>query len=411
MRCVRILPVSFIPFDAGGWTDKGEALLHNYVARKAQLRRTAQSDKERVLAGSTAFQFVTTDALGRRYTFDIFPDGFGVTTTIDVISTIQYDELHPSRFLTERRSRHLGILDGSHQISDVIRGNLDGLRATLAGVLEPRRSAGSTWRRSGLAYVFTMYFLEVTDDEVSGASQGPLLSVHSLASDEAFRRKVNLMLEPSAIGIIDTPSFESQAVHILGEHTEGPVVLPDNCELSGHYWSCVSWSTAIVLGPIAQLIIDDYVFLEKRLQHAWFKVLCLSDHVESLPESAGGKQQDMVARALYETRTQLSSVKSITEPSIGSRYFNILTRLVDTSRFEQHVEALKDRLELLSSTMQRSEERNRNRYQKVVQALLFIFAFLQAISVLTLLDQIGHPYALAVLGVLLAIGIVFLVKT
>jgi len=411
MRSIITLPVSFVPFDAGGWSERCPGLIEGYVNARARLRMGVRHDKERILVGEETSQFLTTDEHGRTFIFDVFHDGFGVATVVDQRTMMPLDRLDPSKFLESRRALHIGILEKRNPISDIVQEHVSGIRKILGASLKLRPTSSNSWRRTGLAYVFTIYFLEITSDESPGCSSNPFMTVTLLKEDSDLRHKLLLMLEPSILGIIDTPSFETLASDLSSIFTQKGDEVPESCDSLACYCTCVSWSTALIMGPINQTIMDDYIFLEKRLQHCWFKVLCLGDAIEFGQEQHGRRSQRAIEALLFEVKRQLPSVRGVAEPSIGKRYLNILTKLIETSLLEQQIARVQDHLQIISARLEADEARGRRRYQRVVEALLFVFAFSQAVSIFIMLDLIGNPYVLAALGCAFVGGLVLLRRT
>lgn len=361
IRCMRL-----IPFDLGCSVESLSMGMDEYVKSSTSLTRREVGQKEEVLLGACPTRFSVEDG-NNQIVFDVLPDGYAVAVVHEPSATVCCDKFDPLATLRSRRRAHIDLLSHGHEASRLLHEHIACLRNL---VDKPRRTpAADDWGREGLAYVFSLYFIQQGQD-VAGSE------IWSTLSDE-----VTLLLEPSIVGLDDTLGFEppERSAARSGEaepNLRGVVV----CENSGSWMGLASWSSVVVLGPTTTQIVQDYVALETRLQHRWFWVYCHQQEVAAALKSGGKIDVEYIRALRSEADLVVDAVEDLVEPTLGSRYFCILEGLLTTSRLREEAQRLRRRVAALKERQESEENRRSSNYRTVVQGLLFVFTYLSGLS-------------------------------
>ncbi len=344
--------VDVIPFDLG------REITPNLLAASftSSWEDRADNRRRRTLIGDTVFSGFRRFSDDTVADCDIFADGVGVFTlhidkNVDSLANNVAEQL-----LIDRRRDHLDKLEGRDPVLQELSRLVDVLRSSLT-TAHTRKSASPLWEYGGYSYIFSIYHF----------SDGP-----SPLTDPSV---LYSLLEPSVVGIEDTPLMDDMTIDIspVGDS----LVEEYSVDLRTAVHGYVSWSNVIVIGDSRAR--DDYICLEVRLQHWWFYIYTLKSQAK---EALSSNSATIDIHSLEEIQLSLSlalvEVKSINDSSLPRRDRAILERMVDTSEITKELGDAKQILDILQFRENRKVQERRSQHQSVATILLAVIAVLQA---------------------------------
>lgn len=406
---LTICPVRFIPFDLGAdLTARSRLLIRGYIDNHPDLCIREQSRKEITLVGETTLQFALAVGTGRGITIDCFADGHGVVTLHDSSQTVSVNDLDPWEFLLARREAHHTLLAHEHPISAHLRQVLCDLRGiSLPPKTQARHTASEAWEHNGLAYVMSIHFLACLPD---GAQE--VLDVADLL--EAYpdlRRKVGLILEPSLTGLEDTPSLStqeiSQSAAVRGACDDEYVSrhILNDAEIRGDHMCFATWANVVICGPLSPAIVEDYTFIQKRVQHAWFMTYCLQDALDRYVEGSQAIGLDELRETRFRVRMTTHRFRKMADASLSSRHLQILETLMRTSMLVQQIADVEMKVDVVTERAEYERVVQESGYQQTIEMLLFALAFLQTVGIAQQLGWLQSPIGYGITAAVLMLAI------
>jgi hypothetical protein len=386
---VRVCCVRIVPFDIGVHLHEISARVDEYINKHARLQRQPISAKENTLIGHTPTRFSVEES-GFRIQFDLLTDGYCVASIFEPLVLLDRRSFNVVDICERRRNAHLELLSDQHPISHLLKEHVRGLRQ-LAGT-KRRNSSFDEWGRNGLAYVFSLYFIEV---------------LKTPKTEQQWRNDLMILLDPSLIGRQDTPGFSStRDVFVPTDCDPTEFRCEDHPARSGF----ASWSSVVVIGALGPDVLEDYLGLEVRLQHVWFWVFCRNREITDALTGGTRLSLDAMQDMLQQAEQAVDTVEDVLEPSLSSRHYKILEALLRTSRLRDEASRLHRKIHSLRSTQQQEENRRMRNYRTLVQLLLFAFAYLQGLSFLYMVDATETVAERVVLAAVFVIGVLALLR-
>lgn len=211
-------------------------------------------------------------------------------------------------------------------------------------------------------YVFGFYLLE---------------SVEKLTPDA--RRLIKILAEPSIVGIDDMRPCTAAKRTSLTVATKGDVLdqVADR-DISANAELYVTWATLVSVVESPSLINDTrdmLVSLEARLQLVWNRCYTISNFSDDIFNSKS-KIYD-INKFYWSFVTSLDDAKSVLSCTLSSRASAVFDELIKTSRVAGEIDRLKDKVDLLEKYLHQQREKISLKYQRTIEALLFVTALSQ----------------------------------
>ncbi len=364
--------VSLIPFQLSP-TGNIKVVDGNYLTVRERDHR------ESILVGKTKFSFQV-KIPGTVADLDIFDGDIGIiTVTMDhaINSNIPTEE-QIYNILAERKAMHRKFLDGSDSVVSAI-------ESELKKIFAPSRCD------IAMSYVFTIYAFP----------------------DEEWVKPELLMaiFQPSMVGIDDSLNFDEK-IEEIEKITGGPSkewLKDNNSDIRNGVTGLISWSSVIVIAGKYDYV-KDYVYLEKRLQHAWLSLYTNTAYLSSIIERKLVIGSQEINRIREDASFEILEVDEILDPSIPGRHSIILEKMIETSNFDKLKQKINAQLKFLDIKAMKQRENNQNLSNRLVTSFLFLIALITAYRSLSslMISVVGPLYSnLLAFIVLVAIFTVF----
>lgn len=343
--------VSVIPFKID--TD---ITLKNIAAdpNRMEIRERKREQREELLSGKTvlSFEFESADS---HVDVDLFSGNIGIVT-ITRIHEIESDlslEDQVRAILPERKRMHTAFIDQTDS-------SIADLRRLLRSMSSDDESRGQVTANFDLSYAFTLYgFME-----------------------NAWIRPELLMAlsEPSKVGIEDSIFFNEirDEIEIMTPATDSKWIVENNSDLRSGVIGLISWSGIVVIAKSWDYL-NDYTFLEKRLQHAWFSLYRKMEYLYGIIENKSRSMNTTVINTIREeVSLELLHFDEILDPSLPSRHAIILKRMIETSGLDKLKEKVEAQLKFLEIRALKKKEQREGSVQRLITSFLFLIALVTA---------------------------------
>ena len=326
---------------------------------------------------------LTSPPLGTELFLHVYGDGVALFTLIDSVECFDsLDDYHPESTVQYRHLQHQAILRHTHALSPKVQKTVAGLRGLLGG--SPSRiTASPEWENKGLSYVMSFYFV---DTDIACMEQ------------EGFQDKLIHLLFPSSRieallstkvnnVIIDGKSFRKKL------RDSYLTTLLRNFETLPHVHTCASWSNFLVIGKLDDDLVKEYWTMERDLQHTWFYAYItdkLIEHsLQSVSTSTPAVELDWVDKALTGMMLRMTRYEGIANSTAHERDFRLVEALRETSRLRVLTEAVDKKASLLRRRYEWLLAEKRLMADRRIQMILFVLAFIVALSNYELLAKLG----------------------
>ena len=328
--------VSLIPFQL---SCVGDININNFTADEGHLTVRQRSPQESLLVGETKFSFKTeiSDTVAD---LDIFDGNVGIITvtrehTVD--SNLSTEEQVYS-VLAERREMHRKFLDGTDPAVSTIK---SGIKCDIS-----------------TSYVFTVY---------------------AFPDKEWVKPElVKAVFQPSMVGIEDSINFDEKTEEIEKITPIGAEWLKNNnSDIRNGVTGLISWSSVIVIAGRYNYV-NDYVYLEKRLQHAWLSLYGKTEYLSTTIDKKSTIGSQEINRLREDTTFEILRVDEILDPSLPDRYSAILEKMIETSNFDKLKRKIDAQLKFLDIKATKQRENNENLSWGLITSFLFLIALITA---------------------------------
>lgn len=185
--------------------------------------------------------------------------------------------------------------------------------------------------------------------------------------------------DPSITGIEDSiifdensetdPDFDSRIDNWIEDN---------NAELRHGIWSFISWS-GITLVSDRQIDISDYIFLERRLQHAWLMLYTKREMLSAVIDSEKNQLNELNLQNIKnDAATAMVKADDILDPSLPRRDSVILDKMIKTSNLKEMKERIDAQITILDARSSREIAIKRNYVEKLTTSFLFLIALITA---------------------------------
>ena len=356
--------ISLIPFQL---SCAGNLNINNFALEEEHLTIRQRSHHESLLVGDTKFSFKI-EIPDTVADLDIFDGNVGIIT-VTREHTINNNSSTGEQIysvLGERREMHRKFLDGSDPVVSTIK---SGIKCDIL-----------------TSYVFTLYIF--TDKE-------PVKPELLMA-----------IFRPSIVGIEDSLNFDEKAEEIekITSEVDAEWLKNNNSDIRNGVTGLISWSSIIVIAGKWNYV-NDYVYLEKRLQHAWLSLYRKTEYLSTTIErkSAIGSQE--INRIREDATFEILRVDGILDPSLPDRHSTILEKMIETRNFDKLKRKIDARLKFLEIKAMKQRENNENFSTGLVTSFLFLIALItsyRSLSSLMIL-VVGHAYSNLLAFIVLAV--------
>ncbi|MEM4066169.1 MAG: hypothetical protein QXV17_04830 [Candidatus Micrarchaeaceae archaeon] len=335
-----------------------------------------RSQHESILVGETKFSFQT-EVSGTKAELDIFDGNVGIITVTreHIINSNISTEEQIHSVLVERREMHRKFIDGSDPLVAAIE---SGIRKLFASPEIEYNIAKS--------YVFTLYAFP----------------------DEKWVKPdlIKAIFQPSTVGIEDSSNFDVkiEEVEKIATQADAEWLKTNNSDIRNGVIGLISWSSVIVIGG-KQSDVNDYVYLEKRVQRAWLNLYKKTEHLSSIIERKSIIGTQEINRIREDASLEVLRVDEILDPALPERQRKILSKMIDTSNFDKLRLKIDSQLKFLEIKMQKQRENTENFSTKLVTSFLFLIALITAYPSLSSLMAIfvGESYSGLLAFIMLAV--------
>ncbi|MEM3488372.1 MAG: hypothetical protein QXU98_08020 [Candidatus Parvarchaeota archaeon] len=365
--------ISFIPFQL---SSVGNPKIDSLAMDKNYLIVKQRSQHESILVGETKFSFQT-EVSGTKAELDIFDGNVGIITVTreHIINSNISTEEQIHSVLVERREMHRKFIDGSDPLVAAIE---SGIRKLFASPEIEYNIAKS--------YVFTLYAFP----------------------DEKWVKPdlIKAIFQPSTVGIEDSSNFDVkiEEVEKIATQADAEWLKTNNSDIRNGVIGLISWSSVIVIGG-KQSDVNDYVYLEKRVQRAWLNLYKKTEHLSSIIERKSIIGTQEINRIREDASLEVLRVDEILDPALPERQRKILSKMIDTSNFDKLRLKIDSQLKFLEIKMQKQRENTENFSTKLVTSFLFLIALITAYPSLSSLMAIfvGESYSGLLAFIMLAV--------
>ena len=213
-------------------------------------------------------------------------------------------------------------------------------------------------------YVFGFYLIE---------------SVESLSSDDL--RLIKILAEPSIAGIDDMkPCCDDKRCNLKLETKESFLDQISDCDISADSHLYVTWATMVSVLNSSRLLgetKDMLVSLEARLQLVWNRCYTISNFSDDI--FCEKSRTSDIGQFYWSFTNSLDDAKSVLTSTLSSRASVVFDSLLKTSKIAGEIDRLKDKVDLLEKYLNQQREKSSIKYQRTIEALLFITALSQVV--------------------------------
>lgn len=206
-----------------------------------------------------------------------------------------------------------------------------------------------------------------------------------IESDEALttddEKLIKVLAEPSIVGIDDMKPCADAKKCNLTVKTKGAFL--DNmidCDISANSCLYVTWATMVSVVETPTLFDDTkdmLVSLEARLQLVWNRCYTISNFADDI--FAKKSSISDISKFYWSFVNSLDDAKSVLSSTLSSRAGAVFEELLKTSKVAEEIERLKDKVALLEKYLNQQREKTSLKYQRTIEALLFITALSQVV--------------------------------
>ena len=378
---------SFVPFDSGA-SLSGQLDRINLPAEWVPLKETEIS-KNRVGQGVRGWiipETAPTD--GSRYLY-LNEQGFGIyVARTNLWPNAQMEPGIVVDILDVRRKLHIEAISGEGELALQIKV----IARYIQEVYSLRRSRPDIFK--GVPYVLSIYLSDLISEKQIRKTQALLA-----------------LIEPSLIDSSDDPEANLSRTHtdrIALIRKLQPETYPDlinDYDRSEDAHAYMSWAGVVVLfdstSPAAPHVRRTYRELEVRTQLAWSMSYFARKWCE-----ASQRERRLPDRVAEELRYRIAPIVrravELSDASVGTRMRMILQGLDTSSGLSAQILAAKAGLEDLESYVEFLREKQRIRYNRFVEAALFILACIQAVPIFFQTPLINTPHRFLGLSILVA---------
>jgi hypothetical protein len=211
-----------------------------------------------------------------------------------------------------------------------------------------------------------------------------IVACDSYAEMEAAGEIIKVIAEPALIGSDDLLPRE-HAGQVAWEQLDHELLKAiEDCDLTFHTKTYVTWATiASITSAQGQGLLETRAILEgleMRLQMVWNRCHAMCKMVESIIDerSDGVATEEILisfSRAADDARSVLSS-------TVSTRAQHIFRRMIETSRIEDEIQRLEQKLALMEKYVQVIRSRRQQTYARTVELFLFVVAAVSVIEML-----------------------------
>ena len=151
--------------------------------------------------------------------------------------------------------------------------------------------------------------------------------------------------------------------------------------------------------------VNDYVYLEKRLQHAWLGLYRKTEYLSTTIELRAPIGSQGINRIREDATFEILRVDEMLGLSIPDRHSTILEKMTETSNFDKLKRKIGTQLKFLEIKAMKQRENNENFSRKLVTSFLFLIALITACQSLSLLMilVVGQVYSSLLAFIVLAV--------
>jgi len=245
-------------------------------------------------------------------------------------------------------------------------------------------------------YVFGFYLLETTE---------------KITTDE--RRLIKILAEPSIIGIEDMVPCTDAKKYSLTVATKGTFLdqVVDR-DISANAELYVTWATLVSVVETPSLrddTIDMLVSLEVRLQLVWNRCYTISNFADAIFSSESKYIE--LNKFYWSFVNSLDDAKSVLTSTLSSRANSVFEELIKTSKVAGEIARLKDKVDLLEKYLHQQREKTSLKYQRTIEALLFVTALSQVVPLFFQLPVFTNQFIGEItIGMLFILGLIAILK-
>jgi len=217
-----------------------------------------------------------------------------------------------------------------------------------------------------------------------------------------------MLAEPSIIGIDDMqPCTNARRINLTVETKESFLDLVTDRDISSKAEMYITWATLVSVIESTNLVIetrDMLISLEARLQLVWNRCFATSNFSDDIFNNKS-KILD-INKFYWSFVSSLDDAKSVLSSTLSSRASIVFDELIRTSKVASEIDRLKDKIFLLEKYLHQQREKTSLKYQRTIEALLFVTALSQIVPIFfqtpIFTDQlIGY----SVIGLLFLLGL------
>ena len=408
MKNTFIRPYRIIPFDIGGDISYGE--IESIVGKfnktgdnKAEILPLDGFQKKlssRILCG-----YKVTDNIS----FFIYSFGIGVFSVRDNDFEIDgMESEYAPGYCRSRKTAHKNILVFEADYSEKLRTVMNFIRGEYANNhRDIRLSASSDWENGGLSYVMTVSYI----------SSGLPDNNYSVMSDTQ-KHSLQILLTPSL-----AHEDDSEFIHLpIEKDDSNPYEMNLNslktpCDFLNRMGSSIyiSWAAVVVMQKEILPAYTDFMnSLEVDLQAMWFYTYCLYGNSKSIFDKKGILASDL-KRIENEFEILYNEFLSNDDSSCPQYVSDIRSELIETSGIKTEHDKFVKYIGYCTEEIEALEREHQRKYSWLNEILLFIIAFADIVTTLTVNFVVNFTLfwqvAYAVFSVFVFVfGILFIVK-
>ncbi len=223
------------------------------------------------------------------------------------------------------------------------------------------------------------------------------------------RRLVKILAEPSIVGIDDMKPCTDAKRSSLTVATKGDFLdqVADR-DISANAELYVTWATLVSVVKSSSLINDTkdmLVSLEVRLQIVWNRCYTTSNFADGIFNSKSKSQN--LNLFYWSFVNSLDDAKSVLASTLSSRASLCFDELIKTSKVTGEIDRLKDKVDLLEKYLHQQREKTSLKYQRTIEALLFVTALSQVVPLFFQMPVFTDQFAgEIIIGILFLLGLV-----
>ena len=142
----------------------------------------------------------------------------------------------------------------------------------------------------------------------------------------------------------------------------------------------MTWATMVSVLNSSRLLgetKDMLVSLEARLQLVWNRCYTISNFSDDI--FCEKSRTSDIGQFYWSFTNSLDDAKSVLTSTLSSRASVVFDSLLKTSKIAGEIDRLKDKVDLLEKYLNQQREKSSIKYQRTIEALLFITALSQVV--------------------------------